>query len=170
MNASLPRRGRPKAIPENEIDEIRKWFPGIKTRRGIQNKCYEIRAIGLFYRTLGDQERFRHIIPPEADAWSGIAEFPFAILRELGRMDEGEAVEAADRICAKRMDPAESVRFLRSLRTGGRSRNASRLSLLAKLENALNTYTAAHDCDADFVLSVVEDFSEIVSETREASE
>ncbi|WP_417737386.1 hypothetical protein [Rosistilla oblonga] len=170
MTSTQPRRGRPEAIPVEELAEIRNWFPEVKTKRGLQNRCYEVRALGTFYHSVDDQERFRHMLPPQAELEAGTAGYSSSTLSQLGRMDEGDAIAAADHICREKMTPAESVRFLKSLRCGGRNRKPSRLSLLKKLANVLDAYTAAHDCDADFVLSVVEDFSEIVSETREANE
>jgi len=50
------KKGRPLAIPEQELDALRPLFPDITSRRGLQNRAYTIRALSLFYSSLGDPE------------------------------------------------------------------------------------------------------------------
>ena len=76
-------------------------YPDIKTRRGLQNKYYEIHALGV----LKDLEGMKFILD------SKLEKAKWGILRELGRFkNEADMVSMAKWICKKTKKERHTIR------------------------------------------------------------
>ena len=80
-------RGRPPAFGPDYLRSLGALFPNVKTRRGLQNKAYQTRAIALMM----DKPAYAKIVPPTAAVMNDAVPFwSFDLLVELGRIPDDD--------------------------------------------------------------------------------
>lgn len=114
---SEKRRGRPPAFDPDYFARMGNLFPDITTRCGLLNRCYALCAIGA----LKHAPEFAWVCPSKEAINAGTEGFAFAILSELGRVeDEAELKALAAEVCRDRPDAKKAVAMLRPGGRGGR--------------------------------------------------
>lgn len=93
------RLGRPPAFDPGWLQTVAALFPEIKTARGLQNRAYAVRAIGLLTGVAGCER----LVPPEADVMAGRATLWFEPLTELGRLTDHRTVVSVARLVDQQM-------------------------------------------------------------------
>jgi len=113
--------------------------PDVTTLRGRPNHHYVRRAIAV----LLDDTRFSWLLPGEADAARG-AKLRFAIMAELGRIEDREELKAvASRLCELKPLSKPAVAMIRQWRRG-KPAPTGILALTCALERCINDYLATH--------------------------
>jgi len=98
------KRSRPKFRHEYFVDFIKGHYTNIKTRRGIQNKCYEIHALGAIRNKeyVGDISFLFDLNTNHIQS---------SILAELGRLNDEDAIRTvAKKLCDKAKTEKHTVR------------------------------------------------------------
>ena len=88
----MAKRGRPTFKHQGFLEELRLLYPDIKTRRGMQNKVYEIMAVSAIKDICGVEQIFTQE-----------GTFRNSIMIELGRIEDPEAIRIVARHINKRM-------------------------------------------------------------------
>ena len=131
-----PRRGRPPALDPAWVREMQAMFPEIRTTRGLMNRCYAIRALGV----LDCAEAFRWFLPSKEDVMAGVADLPYELLTELGRIGDEERMHAAAAaVCEHRLKGKAAVAGVRRARMG-RVSAGSELALANTVITCINAY------------------------------
>jgi len=108
------KRGRPKFHDEDQLNQLKGVFPDIKTRRGLQNKCYEINALDA----IKDIEGMEFLYDPQNQTLKS------SILSELGRLRNEDNIRlVAQHICERAKNETLTIKqwekICRSIRTLG---------------------------------------------------
>ena len=105
-------RGRPRAFSQEEEAIFRNLFPEITTRRGMQNRMYAVRAIGVLNASAGGDPsgRFEWLVGPSRDH----PKMRFTVLTELGRIDNpADIATFADVLCQKKYTSRMAIALIR---------------------------------------------------------
>src|SRR5262245_7533859 len=139
-NQPARKRGRPEAVPPEALAVYARMFPEIKTRRGLQERCYA----GLAIRALSDDPAFEWLVSTREQIAGGTSRLRHTILAELGRVsDERMIKEMARLLCKQRPTAKRAAALIRRWRRAP-CRDASILGLAAALEGCVNDYLATH--------------------------
>jgi hypothetical protein len=115
-------------------------FRETRTRRGLMNKAYSIRALGV----LKNNRAFRWLCSTEEAINRGDGELRFSILAELGRVDDEKTLRAfAREICKRKPRAKVAVALIRRWRTG-KDCPGGAISLTDALIRCVNDYLATH--------------------------
>lgn len=133
-------RGRPPAFSAEYRAAIGALFPDIKTRRGLSDCLYRLRAVNL----LEKDKRFTWLADGEAMQAGRPGAWRPAILTELGRIgDDDTLLAVAARLCELKPKTKDAVARIRRARLG-REPAGDYLALCVHLENTVNSYLLTH--------------------------
>jgi hypothetical protein len=156
------KRGRPKAISDDELMTARYVFPGTATIRGLQNAAYAQRAMNGLW---GTWEEYSHFLPPKQQVENGEKKLPWTILQGIGRLDREEMLVAAKFINDKKLTTKEAIKFLKSYRLGDYSQKPfNQFELINILKKAIDCYCESHHCEVSQIVTTLLSLLEIVSD------
>jgi hypothetical protein len=136
-----PRRGRPARFDPGFLARVRSFAPDIRTPRGLYNRACVIKALSA----LMDDPAFHWLIPTDEEVNRNERTLPFAILTELGKIDDREAMKAvAAQVCERKLDTKAAVALIRRWRTGQGKPPGDAKQLTDALVRCINDYLASH--------------------------
>lgn len=83
------KRGRPNSLSDSFVSKVQELWPEIKTRRGMLNKSYELRAWGIVRR----MQKEKHIEELEFLRDDAKQYINTGVCRELGKFETDEEIE-----------------------------------------------------------------------------
>ncbi len=160
--ASKKKRGRPPAFAYETLGLLRSHYPDIKTKRGLQNKAYEMRALSVLK---DDPQRYGWLCDIEAMRRGDANSYKPTILTELGRIvDEEKLKTAASEICRIKPKTKDAVTMTRRYRTG-KAASGSAVDLRNRITHTINDYLATHpDTSLQQVRAALADAYEAIEE------
>jgi hypothetical protein len=105
------KRGRPAAFDPDGMRMFRRLYPEIKTKRGLQDKVCQVRAIRLLGK--GADPSFFWLFCPKTNTVRA------SILAELGRIEDDEALRVfATQVCESKPKTKDASAIIRRWRLG----------------------------------------------------
>lgn len=165
-----PKRGRPRKLGDNTLQSFAAYYPDVKTRRGKQNKAYELLAMRTFLDVLEAN-------PEEARRWewigvlrdgSGGRAYKCVLMTALGRLgDDALIIKAADLICERKLNGPRAINFIRNLQPW-RRKDASAIDLTVAIGKTVDGYIGKHpDTTWQQVKAALENVLETISELED---
>lgn len=154
-----PKRGRPKLYSDEVIRVHGEIWHETKTRRGLQNKSRQVRAMRALKEVSPEYAEFRWLIDPAGQVKQ-------AIMYELGRLsDDADIVEWAKLLCDHKPKGKEAIAMIRRWRLGESSKEGA-LALGGILTRAIDDFCRRYpDTTAQQILAALENTADAVQES-----
>lgn len=168
--AAPKKRGRPPVFGREVLDEYKRLYPDLRTRRSLQEEVYRSFAI---HALDPPDERWRWLWDREA-ALKGLGTWKPGILAALGRVGDDESIRAlATSLSLRKPSTKAAIACIRRWRLGRAARRPGlETSLTARLARVVDAYRTSHpDCTTDEIFTALQNVADFTAElSQEAND